>query len=262
MKKILIIIAAFFLTPTFSQDTISAVRKNFLSISADDFVGRDDFGFVYYIKDNVLFKEKDGKSMDYKNLGLGRIKRVDLQNPLKILIFYEDFNTVVTVDNQLNETQKINFSALDASPVITAAGTASQNRFWIYNSLTQQIGLFDYLKNTYLFIAPPVTGTIATYTSDFNYFQWIDAYGKWYSCDLFGKVQSLGSVPKNDKLCFIGSEGLIYAADAKLYFFSIKNDKKYYIENIDKSFQTFFFKDQILSIFTNRGITNYKITLP
>jgi hypothetical protein len=31
------------------------------------------------------------------------------QNPLNIVLFYENFNVVILLDNQLNETQKINF---------------------------------------------------------------------------------------------------------------------------------------------------------
>ena len=34
------------------------------------------------------------------------------------------------------------------------------------------------------------------------------------------------------------------------------------IENIEKSFKNFYYKDQILSIFTNQEITNYKIIIP
>jgi hypothetical protein len=71
---------------------------------------------------------------------LGKITKVDLQNPLKIVLFYESFN-VAPLDNQLNEIQKINFSS-NANPiVITATGIASQNQLWVYNSLNQQIGL-------------------------------------------------------------------------------------------------------------------------
>ena len=39
-----------------------------------------------------------------------KIKKVDLINPLKVTLFYEEFNTVVLLDNQMNEIQKIDFS--------------------------------------------------------------------------------------------------------------------------------------------------------
>ena len=58
----------------------------------------------------MFYKTKDHQSLEYKNISLGKITKVDLQNPLKIVLFYENFNTAVLLDNQLNETQKINFS--------------------------------------------------------------------------------------------------------------------------------------------------------
>lgn len=262
MKNIIALLALFFFSSVFSQEKIIASLLGRTEIAADLFIGYDNFGALYYIKDNVFHKETDGKSLEYKNLALGKIKRVDIQNPLKILLFYEDFNTILTVDNQLNETQKINFSEIQEPLIVTAAGMASQNRFWIYNSLTQQLGLFDYLKNTFAFIAPPINGSIKVYETNFNDFQWIDDKDNWFICDVYGKVQSLGKTPESDRSVFGGKDIILFSAHDELYLYDLKKDKKYQIENIDKSTQSFFFKDQILSIFTNRGITNYKIYIP
>jgi hypothetical protein len=262
MKNVIILLTVLCFSCSFSQQKIIATMTENIEVKADSFIGYDNFGALYYIKDNVFQKVKDGESLEYKNLSLGKITRVDLQNPLKIMLFYEDFNTIVTVDNQLNETQKINFSEISEPLIATAAGMASQNRFWIYNSLTQQLGLFDYLKNTFTFIAPPVNGNIKAYDADFNDFQWVDDQNNWFSCDVYGKVRSLGKIPQSDRLIFAGKDVIVFSADGGLYLYELKNDKRYHIENIDKSIQSFFFKDQILSIFTNRGITNYKIHIP
>ncbi len=262
MKNTIALLALLFFSSGFSQEKIIASLVGGMEISADLFIGYDNFGALYFITDNVFHKMADGKSLEYKNLSLGKIKRVDIQNPLKIMLFYEDFNTIVTVDNQLNETQKINFSEMPEPLIVTAAGMASQNRFWVYNSLTQQLGLFDYLKNTFSFIAPPINGSIRVYENNFNDFQWIDDQGVWFSCDVYGKVQRLGKIPQGDRFVFAGKNTLLFSAGGELFLYDLKKDKKYAIENIDKSNQSFFFKDQILSIFTNQGITNYKIYIP
>ena len=86
---------------------------------------------------------------------------------MKILLFFESFNTVVTLDNQLNEIQKINFSDVNNSIVVTKIGMASQNQFWIYNALNQKIGLFDYTKNTYTPLGNPIEVSFKDYQSDF-----------------------------------------------------------------------------------------------
>ncbi len=78
-------------------------------IDADEMVGFDGSENMYYIKNNVLFKKNKKELWQYKNISLGKITHVDIQNPLKTILFYENFNTVITLDNQFNETQKINF---------------------------------------------------------------------------------------------------------------------------------------------------------
>jgi hypothetical protein len=59
-------------------------------IQADTYSGEDAYGFQYFIKNNVLFKKSNNTFFQYKNLSLGKITRVDLQNPLRILLFYQD----------------------------------------------------------------------------------------------------------------------------------------------------------------------------
>jgi hypothetical protein len=178
------------------------------------------------------------------------------------MLFYENFNTIVLLDNQLSETQKINFSENDIPILATATGIASQNRLWIYNSLTQQIGLFDYLKNNFQSITPSFQGNLKYYESDFNSFQWIDDKLNWYSCDVFGKITTLGKVADFDQIQVIANEEVIFSKEGKLFIENLKKNSIYQIENVDKSFKKFYYKEQILSIFTNQEITNYKITIP
>jgi hypothetical protein len=262
MRNLALLFFATFCVPSVQGQKLPAIKMEAVVLDADAFAGDDKFGFYYTIKDNVFYKIKEGKSLEYKNLSLGKISRVDLQNPLKIVLFYESFNTAVTLDNQLNETQKINFSESTPPIVVMATGMASQNRLWIYDSLAQRIGLWDYLKNTFSFITPPLQGNLKYYTSDFNYFQWIDDKYNWYACDNFGKISMIGKVPEFDSVSITDNRMLVFSEDKCLYLLDLKSNKKYTIENIDKSFESFFIKDQILSIFTNHGITNYKITIP
>lgn len=244
------------------EQKILAAQYETVDLVFDQFVGIDKFGFRYFIKQNVLFKQKDGQSLEYKNLSLGKIARVDLQNPLKLLLFYENFNTIVTLDNQLNETQRVNFSEHPTPIIASAAGIASQNRFWIYNSLTQQLGLYDSLKNTLQPLATPFQEDMKFYDSDFNYFQWIDDKNNWFVCDVFGKITNLGIVDVFDHIQFIGDRLLLYSNGNRLYVRDLKNDKNYTVVNVEKSFESFYYKDRILSIFTRQGIINHKITIP
>ena len=242
-----------------------SLKVTFLStqkIDADDFVGVDGLEYIYYIKDNTLFKKNKTESWQYANTSLGKITRVDIQNPLKPVLFYENFNTIVLLDNQLNETQKINFAKNTISLLVSAMGIASQNRLWIYDSISQQIGLFDYLKNTFDPIATSFQGNFNYYNSDFNSFQWIDDKLNWYSCDIFGKITALGKVADFEQIQPITNQLFIFSKDKKMYIQDVNTKRIYTIENIEKSFKKFYYKDQILSIFTTQEFTNYKIIIP
>ncbi len=262
-KKLILLLLLLSFVSAFSQE--QSLKAQFIStqkIDADTFVGFDGLENLYYIKNNIFYKKYKEELWQYKNLSLGKTTKVEIQNPLKIVLFYENFNTILTLDNQLNETQKINFSENDTPILVAATGIASQNKLWIYNSLLQQIGLFDYLKNTYQSITPSFQGNIKYYSSDFNTFQWIDEKLNWYSCDVFGKISTLGKVADFDQIQIIATQVLVFSKDEKLHLQDLSKNSIYTIENVEKSFNNFYYKDQILSIFTNQEIINYKITIP
>ncbi|MES2575120.1 MAG: hypothetical protein V4572_09260 [Bacteroidota bacterium] len=263
MKKIILLLFIFQFTVALGQEEkLKITPLPAQNIDADTFVGYDGMDNLYYIKNNILFKKNKKESWQYKNVSLGKITKIDIQNQLKIMLFYENFNTIILLDNQLSETQKINLSENDIPIMATATGIASGNRLWIYNSLTQEIGLFDYLKNTFLSLTPPISGNLKYYESDFNTFQWIDNNLNWYSCDVFGKITSLGKVPDFKQIQSITKQAVLFSKEESLYIQDLDKNKIYPIENVEKTFKNFYYKDQILSIFTNQGITNYKILIP
>ena len=263
MKKLvfLFIIASF--TAVSSQNQkLTALKIDSIRFVSDDFLGYDSFGFYYTIKSNVFSKINSRDTLEYKNVSLGRIAKTDLQNPLKMILFYENFNSVVLLDNKLNEIQNINFSEKSNSIMATAVGLACQNQLWVYNSINQQLGLYDYLKNDYKTITVPFTDPIKYYSSDFNHFQWIDFKNNWYSSDIYGKKTFKGLIPDFDHIEICSENQYIYSKSGDLILQDIEKDKKYDLNIPEKTFKKFYYKDQILSIFTSEGITNYKITTP
>lgn len=241
-------------------DTISHFKTD-----ADAFLGYDSFGYCYLIKNNVFQKVKGNETFEYKNVSLGNITKVDLQNPLKIVLFYEDFNSVVLLDNQLNKITEINFSQNNIPIVVTFIGMSTQNQLWVYNSLNQQIGLFDYLKNEYKTVSTPLTETLKYYQTDFNTFYWIDKKNNWFSCDIFGKTTALGKIPDFDTIEIMNTHQYIFSKGNFLFFKDISDTNSNTISEIEileKTFDKFCYKDQILSIFTAKEITNYKIVTP
>ncbi|RZJ28184.1 MAG: hypothetical protein EOO48_10360 [Flavobacterium sp.] len=270
MKKIALLLLLLTM-PAFSQPKLYAVAQSSFPFTADAYVGSDGFGFHYFINNNVFIKTDGIKSLEYSKNSLGKLSRVDIENPLLIVLFYENFNTVVLLDNQLNEVKQIEFSKLGStagSPsqqnqiVAHAVGMASQNRLWVYDSLTQQIGLYDYLKNSWIAVTTPLKESFNFYQTDFNNFQWTDAQSLWYATDIFGKIQTLGKTPEFDRIRFASGTAFFYLKNNVLNLQDLKANTVQTISGVDKSVKNFYYKDQILAIFTGSAITNYKITLP
>ena len=226
------------------------------------YVGVDAFGWEYTILENEFRKQKDGRTLKYKNVALGEIYRVDLQNPLQIVLFYRKFNTVILLDNQLNETSSYNFSTLpEQELIVEAAGLASQNRLWLYDVTTQQIGLYDTARGTFRTLTPPFNDGIKYYQSDYNYFYWIDVTGKCFAVNLFGNVSFLGNVPAFDAVQLVSPTEVLLSKGNVLYLYNLAAQSSKRIEIVEKTFSSFYYSAQILSIFTDTEIIQYKITL-
>ncbi|MBC7523746.1 MAG: hypothetical protein H7239_04840 [Flavobacterium sp.] len=244
------------------ENIISVTELNTVKFDADYFIGCDGFGNCFYQKNDILFKKADSITMQYQNLTYGKLAKVDITNPLKIILFYEQFNSVIVLDNQLNEIQNIQFSKSEIPIVASSIGISAQNQLWVYNSLNQQIGLYDLNANTYKNLGVPIKETFSYYQTDFNYFNWVDAQNQWLTCTIFGNVFLNGKIEANKNLQLLDRNHILYQMENNLFVKDRNLDKLYKIKGIEKSLKKFYYKDQILSIFTTEGITNYKLTIP
>lgn len=263
MKHLFYICLIIFGHLAFSQvQTIKAVKTDELLLNADDFIGFDGLGNCFYIQNNVVYKTGDTTIAQYQNLALGKITKVDILNPLKVVVFYKDFNSVVLLDSQLNEIQRIDFSKTDTPIVASAVGISGQNKLWVFNSLNQQIGLFDLTNSNYQNLGVPIQEEFRYYQTDFNYFHWINKEYQWNTCTIYGTIFTTEKVDENIQIQFLDSGRQFFVKENLIYMKDIEQNKVYEIEIVEKSFKKMYYKDQILSIFTNKGITNYKITIP
>lgn len=263
MKKLISFLTILYCCVTFGQNQkITPIKTDTFALEADAFIGFDSFNNYFYTKNNVLFKKAESGLLQYQNLSLGKITKIDILNPLKVVVFYEAFNSVIILDNQLNEIQKVEFSKLETPVVASAVGVSGQNKLWVFDILNQQIGLYDLNANTFKNLRIPIKDGVMYYQTDFNYFQWIDKQNQWNTCTIYGRIFSNGTVESNSNLQLLETNKMLFSQNNKLYLRDRNIDKCYEIEIVEKSFKNFYYKDQILSIFTDQGITNYKITIP
>jgi hypothetical protein len=158
--------------------------------------------------------------------------------------------------------QRIEFSKLNQSIVASAVGIAGQNKLWVFNSLKQQLGLYDLVSAIYREVGTNIREAFSYYQTNYNYFQWITKNNQWNACDLYGKIFTIAKADSFVDCQIIDENKLLYLKGNILFLRDYADDKLYEIKIVEKSFRKFYYKDQILSIFTNQGITNYKLTLP
>lgn len=165
MKSILLFLL---FTPVFLfAQELKLVKST--NLDATQFIGIDSYKNTYFIKDRVLHKAGHDGSFVYNDFQLGSISIVDIINPLKIVLFYEDMNTVVFLDNKLSEIERINFNNLTDYINISAATNAGNNRLWIFNINSQQLELYNYRANTKTTVSQPFAGKVISQASNFNY---------------------------------------------------------------------------------------------
>lgn len=216
---------------------------------------------TYHSLNNVFYKKTSQKEFDYTNLSLGNLYSVDLHNPLQIVLFYKDFNTIVLLDNQLNETHRIDGNKQESIINFEHIGLASRNQIWFYDFMTQKIGLYDYNSNTHKFISTPLTNKIIHHETDYNYFYWIDEENILYSSSVYGKIKTVAKIPKFDSIQIISEDSYMYLKENTLCFFNIRTNTLKQIVISEKEIDTFYYKNGIISIFIEKKVINYFLTI-
>ena len=105
----------------------------------------DKFGNAYVVSnkyDLQMITPKGLKWYNYNNNRLGPINFVGTNNPLKILLFYHDFATLVTLDRTLSQTSAINLYEMGMNQV-SAACVALDNNIWIYDEVNFKLLKID-----------------------------------------------------------------------------------------------------------------------
>ncbi|WP_308990759.1 hypothetical protein QLS71_004680 [Mariniflexile litorale] len=245
-----------------SQESIetSLIEKNMLD--ANIFVSTNNFNTTFYILENVLFKhsaETKGLDIGYSNFQLGTITSVNTFNPLKINVFYKDFNTVLILDNRLAEIFKIDFNALSEYKNVTYVATGSDNTIWIFNENTQQLELFDYKTNTKRAQTLPFKSSILDIKSNYNYC-WVLTKTDLYVYDYFG---NLSYKMKNDgyESINIDNENVIFKKDNNLYYLK-KNTKTIVpITLPNLLINQFFVTNETLYIYDKETLHKYQLKI-
>lgn len=83
----------------------------------------------------VIKFDKNGKQQfEYNNKRLGEIGKIDVRNPLTILVYYPDLAVVVILDRTLSPIKELNLYDLDIIAP-KGIGLANDNNIWVYDEV-------------------------------------------------------------------------------------------------------------------------------
>jgi hypothetical protein len=213
---------------------------------------------MYYSKNQVLYKIENNEKFQFQNLQLGDIEQVDILNPLKILVFYKEANTVLILDNRLNEIDRLNFNTIREFKTVDFAGLSKHTWLWIFNVDSQQLELFDYKANTTINRSIPIFKEIQGFKSNYN-FCWIQ----------HPNAISLFNI-NGSKLNEFDLEGLISFNTFKNQVMLLTTSHLKWIDREFNTIQTFkkpkinfnrfYFNDQNLYIYSDKVLNIYRLT--
>lgn len=123
----------------------SSFKENYTIETKSDFIKTDQLGNVYCIyQDQVKKYDRQGKqTATYSNNYLGQISWIDVTNPLRVLLYFNDFNQIVILDKKL--VGIIQPIELDNNGFLSVQAVCPSQKgcFWIFSSETFQAFRLD-----------------------------------------------------------------------------------------------------------------------
>lgn len=247
----------------YSQEQIEATLINKTAFQADAVVDVTNFNTTFYILNNVLLKHNEDEpkenDLGYNNFQLGNITSVNTFNPLKINVFYKDFNTVVVLDNRLAEIFKIDFNSLADYKNISHVTTGSDNTLWVFNENTQQLELFDYKTNTTRAKTLPIKHPVLAMKSNYNYC-WLLTEAYIYKYDYFGNLLNKA---KNEGFTAMAlkDEDLVLKKNKALFYLKKQTENPIPIALPNLLINGFFATNETLYIYNLETLFEYQLKI-
>lgn len=129
-------------TQAIEQDSVPATQlTDYDIVLKSKEISIDDLGYLYLISTQnevTLYDPNLIQRQAYSNERLGSITSMDTNNPLKLLLFYENYQTIIILDNFLDEIGRYELFDLGYNE-INAVGKSNDNNIWIYDPIDYKL---------------------------------------------------------------------------------------------------------------------------
>lgn len=259
MKNLIYLIFSLCLSLS-AQETFKLQSTDSVNFEAEIIFGIDAFGTTYFSDQNQSFYKKSTDTIiSYANFQLGKITSANVFNPLKINIFYQDFNTVVVLDNRLAEITKIDFNTIEDYKNVALISTGFDNTLWLFNQDTQQLELYDYVTKKTRLKTIPIQSQPLDLKSDYNYCYLLTEnylYIYNYFGSLIDKIENTGFT----EMAF-GKVYLILKQENNLFLLPKNNSELKAIDTTNLLINQFLVTNETLYIYNDKMLRHYQLKL-
>ncbi|MDT8414641.1 MAG: hypothetical protein RQ735_04620 [Flavobacteriaceae bacterium] len=247
----------FVLLPLFAlaQPHFDLTLKDSVSLNADTFWGADNFGNFYFSKGETLYKKTATQSYTYYALSLGQVASIDLLNPLKITLFYKDFNTVVVLDNQLAEIERINLNTRKTFRVASHITTGFERNLWLFNTDLQQLELYNYAQDNTQASTQPINKKVLAQVSNYNYC-WLLTTNSLLQYNIYGSPTDEYPLTDASSLKRF-RDTVVFRRGNDLFYYSNRFRDVFMLPKISHSFEDFFITESTLYLYHNNQVYIY-----
>lgn len=172
----------------FSQEDSVNISSNVVSAKLDR------LGNIYFITNNNTLNKYEPTIKRYTkfaDLRNGKISSIDVTNPLRIVVFYEDQAVVKFLDINLTEINSVDIRKYYSDGWISLAASSNNNGLWIYDNVNRKLLKLGEQLNTqvstgdlYLILSKKISPQLMIEYSDELYL--CDSTNGIFVFDLFG----------------------------------------------------------------------------
>lgn len=221
MKKAILLISLLFYV------LLSGAQEAIIKGEFDNFY-IDALGNFYTVKDNTVqkYNAKGDKTEIYTSFINGNISWLDVSNPLKTLIYYQNFDQVIFLDKYLSVRSKTIDLAEHGIISSRAAAISYDNGIWVYDQSALKILRLDH--------SLAITHESGTLTIDtYAQIQFIHqsnekvllAFSRnLFIFDRFGSFDKAIPLPQHQALTWAG-DFIFYISDKQLFRYNLSNHK-------------------------------------
>lgn len=226
------------------------------SLDVSKFHGVDQKGNLYYERKGNLIKLFDGEELEFRDLQLGSIHYVDYLNPLRILVFYKEANTVVFLDNRMNELDRINFNFSRNNSNFDFVTMANDNSVWTFNVDVNELQVYNHRRKSILARSIPVYDQVLQQKSNFN-FCYLATENSFIKFNIYGSIVKQFDLKVKD---FDSYKNRLLLKTANEEYFLVNSNYEFkQIDFPEILVEAFFLNDEKIYIYNGKELFIYTL---